>query len=90
MPTVDKYVKRKQGMDAEGGGSDLSEDAFRASLVSLAMFEESLLKPFIDIGLPRPPTPAYVLLSALKAEEEKEEIIEEEEVKKLMLRPRFG
>ena len=78
-------------MGIEGGDSDLSEDAFRASLVSLAMFEESLAKPFIDAGFPRLPTPAYVLLQTLKAEEEKEEEEVIEKVKEIrVVVPRFG
>ena len=77
-------------MGTEGGDSNLSEDAFRASLVSLAMFEESLVKPFVNAGFPRPPTPAYVLLQTLKAQEEEKEEEIVEEVKKVELKPRFG
>ena len=78
-------------MGAEGGGSDLSEDAFRASLVSLAMFEESIQAPFVNVGFPKIPMPASLLLSALKAEEEKEEEEVIEEVKEIrVVVPRFG
>ena len=79
-------------MGFEGGGHTMSEDAFRAGLTSIVMFEESLAKPFIDAGFPRLPTPAYALLRALEAqgEEEKEEEGLEEVKEIRVVVPRFG